>query len=330
MMMMMVRTTRLLAIVVLSLLQHSSYSLSVPIHRWEKKQSQSQIQRRTFASLCWTTVIGGTLATSASVASAAPTPAQVTIELQSPQKLGLELYDVIIGTPPLPVVAIRRITADSKTNRLLQPGMVLRDYQTAADVQERVIRGPFPVKLKFSNLAAAGDAMGDTGAPLVTSQDALDLARRSSSTTPTSTTVSQTQSPTSSSSYSVTTFQKPTTTCNIPSRRNDLLEIIYEARLSGPEGIVYDSSVTRGTGQPYQMVLGSGDMLPGVDQGLYQMCPGQTRGLQIPPLLAYGPRGNKLFRIPPDQPLYWQVRLVSVNGVREGDTRTRDTMEGRE
>ena len=52
----------------------------------------------------------------------------------------------------------------------------------------------------------------------------------------------------------------------------------YTARmiLGRPSGeavvVVYDSSAQRGTGLPYQMVLGSGDMLPGVDQGLSMTC----------------------------------------------------------
>ena len=108
-----------------------------------------------------------------------------------------------------------------------------------------------------------------------------------------------------------------------------MLEILYEARVNSPTGIIYDASEFRGTGRPYQMVMGSGDMLPGVDQGLYDMCPGDVRLLQIPPPLAYGSRGNKLFKIPPDATLYWKVKLVSVNSVRKDDPRTREEMEGR-
>jgi FKBP-type peptidyl-prolyl cis-trans isomerase len=85
----------------------------------------------------------------------------------------------------------------------------------------------------------------------------------------------------------------------------------------------------RGTGQPYQMVLGSGDMLPGVDLGLYDMCPGETRQLEIPAALAYGARGNKAFQIPPSSNLVWTVELVSINSIRPGDGRTREEMEGR-
>lgn len=70
-------------------------------------------------------------------------------------------------------------------------------------------------------------------------------------------------------------------------------------------------------------------MLPGVDLGLYEMCPGEIRVLQIPPPLAYGRKGNKLFRIPPDANLVWIVELISVNSVTEGDPRTREELESR-
>jgi hypothetical protein len=138
------------------------------------------------------------------------------------------------------------------------------------------------VELTFSNLAVGGDAISDDGKPLVSSQDALDLARRTSRGGAISESdIAGTPAP---SPFSITLLRDTEKYCNIPSRRNDVLEIRYQARLGGPDGIVYDSSATRGTGQPYQMVMGSGDMLPGVDQGLYDMCPGQVRGLQIPHL----------------------------------------------
>ena len=55
----------------------------------------------------------------------------------------------------------------------------------------------------------------------------------------------------------------------------------------------------------------------------------KRRDLEIPPILGYGDRGNKLFDIPGGQRLYWSVQLVRVNDVAEGDQRTRDEMEGR-
>ena len=108
--------------------------------------------------------------------------------------------------------------------------------------------------------------------------------------------------------------------CDNPSRRGNVLEIdYYTARmiLGRPSGeavvVVYDSSAQCGTGLPYQMVLGSGDMLPGVDQGLYDMCPGEVRRITIPPILGFGVKGNKLFGIPGNAALSWDIELVRIN-----------------
>ena len=79
------------------------------------------------------------------------------------------------------------------------------------------------------------------------------------------------------------------------------------------------------------MVLGSGDVLSGVDQGLYDMCPGERRVIRIPPKLAYGTKGNKMFRIPPDTPLEWTVELVTLDSNIRTDNNdvSRDEREGR-
>jgi len=100
------------------------------------------------------------------------------------------------------------------------------------------------------------------------------------------------------------------------------LELEYEAKYVRSDGrkTLYDASSFRGTGQPYQMVLGSGDMIPGVDQGLQEMCPGEVRRLEIPPPLAYGPRARENFKIPIDyRGLEWTVELVSIDGTIRSD-----------
>jgi FK506-binding protein 2 len=109
------------------------------------------------------------------------------------------------------------------------------------------------------------------------------------------------------------------------------LEIDYEAayvdKKSGKK-IVYDASAFRGTGRPYQLVLGNGDMIPGVDQGLYDMCPGEERVLDIPPVLGYSSQGTRIFRIPPDyQSLEWKVQLVSIDATIREDNNDVSRME---
>lgn len=253
--------------------------------------------------------------------AAAPPQFDVTIALPGPASLGLELADATVGNPPRTVAAVRRVAVGTRENARLQAGMILPDYASAAAVQKRIKSGPYPVILTFRNLAAGGDAISDAGTPIVTARDALDLARKTSGGN---------GSPGGVATFAVSDLQSAARSCNIRSRRGDVLEIVYEAHIASAAGPTYDSSLQRGTGQPYQMVLGSGDMLPGVDLGLYDMCPGDTRGIRIPPALAYGDRGNRALHVPPTAALYWTVRLVSVNAVRIGDARTRDAMEGRD
>lgn len=253
----------------------------------------------------------------------------ITLTITQEERLGLELEDTTVGTKGREVVAIRRVVKATPLNSNLRPGMILRDFDSAAIVQARILNGPYPFELVFENLAAGGDAIADDGKPLVTAQDALELAKQQSQQQP-RTKGDIPQSVLNNGEYKITRVQDvPTSACTIQTRRGDVLEIHYEAHLNAPDGVVYDSSSSRGTGQPYQMVLGSGDMLSGVDQGLYDMCVGEERVLQIPPILAYGSRGNKLYHIPPDTVLYWNVELISINGIQKGDTRTRDEVEGR-
>lgn len=44
-------------------------------------------------------------------------------------------------------------------------------------------------------------------------------------------------------------------------------------------------------GKTYNVVLGAGQVVIGMDQGLVGMCVGEKRRLVIPPHLAYGERG---------------------------------------
>ena len=318
-------------------------SLSTPsmvlASKWE---NIATTRRSIFRDAGLGLLVGGGVSLVTGAASAADKEQRdAAILLQSPNdRVGLQLMDVTIGNPPRQVVAVRNVLSQSLDTRInderqkVQAGMVLNGYSSAAQVVERLKTGPFPLELTFRNLAAGGDAISDQGTPMVTAQDALDLARKTSDGNTEAVTTAQASSSSSTTGYSVTQLTE-SSPCSIQSRRGDVLEIRYDAYLDtpngdvGPNGAMYDSSDSRGTGQPYQMVLGSGDMLPGVDQGLYDMCPGDVRGLRIPPVLAYGSRGNKIFNIPPETSLYWKVELVSVNSVRKGDTRTRDEMEGR-
>ncbi|OGC84365.1 peptidylprolyl isomerase [Candidatus Adlerbacteria bacterium RIFCSPHIGHO2_12_FULL_53_18] len=73
------------------------------------------------------------------------------------------------------------------------------------------------------------------------------------------------------------------------------------------DGAVFDSSEG---GQPFQFVIGAGQVIPGWDQGLQGMRVGGTRLLVIPPDLAYGAQGYG--PIPPNATLVFEVELIAI------------------
>jgi peptidylprolyl isomerase len=76
------------------------------------------------------------------------------------------------------------------------------------------------------------------------------------------------------------------------------------------DGTMFDSSLSRG--QPFQFVIGQGQVIPGWDEGVASMKVGGKRQLVIPADLAYGEQGAGGGAIPPGATLVFEVELLEV------------------
>lgn len=95
-------------------------------------------------------------------------------------------------------------------------------------------------------------------------------------------------------------------------RANNRVTVHYTGWLKGLYGVPgkkFDSS--RDSNQPFQFVLGNGQVIAGWDEGVQGMRVGGTRKLIIPAALGYGARGAGA-AIPPNATLLFDVELLDV------------------
>jgi FKBP-type peptidyl-prolyl cis-trans isomerase 2 len=81
----------------------------------------------------------------------------------------------------------------------------------------------------------------------------------------------------------------------------DTVKVHYTGRLT--DGTVFDSSRE---GDPLEFTLGEGQLIAGFEEAVLGMEVGQTKEVQFPPEMAYGPRFDEMVhvldreRLPPD------------------------------
>lgn len=89
---------------------------------------------------------------------------------------------------------------------------------------------------------------------------------------------------------------------------NKNVEVHYTGYLT--DGKVFDSSIDRG--DPIEFILGTGQVIPGWDEGIALMNVGDKFRLIIPANLGYGEKGAGNV-IPPNSTLIFDVELMSIS-----------------
>ncbi|KAI5621545.1 peptidyl-prolyl cis-trans isomerase FKBP9 precursor, partial [Silurus asotus] len=102
--------------------------------------------------------------------------------------------------------------------------------------------------------------------------------------------------------------------CNYTTKRGDFVKYHYNASLM--DGTFIDASYSYG--KTYDVVLGAGQVILGMEQALLEMCVGEKRKVVVPPHLGYGERGVD-GEVPGSAVLVFNIKLVSVEeGLPEG------------
>ncbi|MEK0449201.1 MAG: hypothetical protein RL088_1469 [Verrucomicrobiota bacterium] len=91
-------------------------------------------------------------------------------------------------------------------------------------------------------------------------------------------------------------------------KRGDRVTVHYTGWFTNGEK--FDSSVDRR--DPFQFILGAGQVIRGWDLGVAQMKLGEKVKLTIPPQLGYGVQGYP-GAIPPNSTLVFEVELLAIN-----------------
>lgn len=84
--------------------------------------------------------------------------------------------------------------------------------------------------------------------------------------------------------------------------------VLYTGKLE--DGSIFDTTANRGD-EPFEFILGAGQVISGWDEGVLGMKVGEKRTLVLPPEKAYGAGGIPPV-IPPNATLIFDVELLDI------------------
>lgn len=102
----------------------------------------------------------------------------------------------------------------------------------------------------------------------------------------------------------------------VQAKNGDTVKVHYTGRLG--DGTVFDSSQDR---EPLEFTLGQRRLIPGFEQGVLGMEPGESKTINIPSDQAYGPRNPDMVievsrsQMPPHMPLRMGARVQGTNNL---------------
>ncbi|XP_037344362.2 peptidyl-prolyl cis-trans isomerase FKBP7 [Pungitius pungitius] len=98
--------------------------------------------------------------------------------------------------------------------------------------------------------------------------------------------------------------------CTPKSKRGDMINVHYDGFLA-KDGSQFYCSRSDKDGHAQWYVLGIGQVIAGLDQGMVDMCPGEKRKITVPPGLAFGSAGKD--PVPPNATVVFEVELYSIS-----------------
>lgn len=104
--------------------------------------------------------------------------------------------------------------------------------------------------------------------------------------------------------------------CSHPSAKGDTVKVNYRLKVFGSDDVIEETFGKK----PFTFMVGKGMVIQGWDQGMLNMCPGETRTLTIPPDLAYGSKGSG--DIPEDATLVFETEMLAIYGYRQKSVST--------